>query len=73
MRVSIGLLALFASLGLLSDLKAEEPRVKHITTIEGISEFQLENGLKVLLFPDLSSSKVTVNLTVFVGSRHEGY
>jgi len=44
-----------------------------ITTIEGISEYRLENGMKVLLFPDPSSSKVTVNLTLFVGSRHEGY
>lgn len=44
-----------------------------IRTVEGISEYQLENGLQVLLFPDNSSPKVTVNLTVFVGSRHEGY
>ncbi|HUG18740.1 MAG TPA: pitrilysin family protein [Planctomycetaceae bacterium] len=73
MRFSACLLGLFASVLALSDLKAEDPRVKHVTTIEGISEFQLENGMKVLLFPDLSSSKVTVNLTIFVGSRHEGY
>jgi zinc protease len=44
-----------------------------ITTIEGISEYRLENGLKILLFPDPSKPTVTVNLTVFVGSRHEGY
>ncbi len=44
-----------------------------ITTIEGISEYRLENGLKVLLFPDPSKPTVTVNMTVFVGSRHEGY
>jgi zinc protease len=42
-------------------------------TIEGITEYRLNNGVGVLLFPDSSSSKVTVNLTVFVGSRHEGY
>ena len=29
--------------------------------------------MKVLLFPDASSPKVTVNLTLLVGSRHEGY
>jgi zinc protease len=29
--------------------------------------------LRALLFPDNSQSKVTVNLTVLVGSRHEGY
>jgi zinc protease len=42
-------------------------------TVEGITEYQLDNGLRVLLFPDPSSAKVTVNLTVLVGSRHEGY
>jgi zinc protease len=47
--------------------------VKPIHTIEGISEYRLENGLQVLLIPDPSRSSVTVNLTVFVGSRHEGY
>ncbi|MSR58188.1 MAG: insulinase family protein [Planctomycetaceae bacterium] len=41
--------------------------------VEGISEFRLANGLKVLLFPDPSKPTVTVNLTLFVGSRHEGY
>ncbi|GIW79205.1 MAG: peptidase M16 [Gemmatales bacterium] len=44
-----------------------------IVTIEGITEYRLDNGLRVLLFPDQSVAKVTVNLTVFVGSRHEGY
>ena len=52
---------------------AEASKVMKITTIEGISEYRLDNGLKVLLFPDPSKPTVTVNLTVFVGSRHEGY
>ena len=42
-------------------------------TIEGITEYRLDNGLQVLLFPDDSKPTVTVNLTVFVGSRQEGY
>jgi zinc protease len=46
---------------------------KLITAVEGITEYRLGNGLKVLLFPDPSKPTVTVNLTVFVGSRHEGY
>lgn len=54
-------------------LVAAEGEPPLIRSVEGISEYQLENGLKVLLFPDKSSPKVTVNLTVFVGSRHEGY
>lgn len=44
-----------------------------VTSIEGIAEYRLDNGLKVLLFPDASKPTVTVNLTIFVGSRHEGY
>jgi zinc protease len=42
--------------------------------VEGITEYTLKsNGLRVLLFPDASSPKVTVNITYLVGSRHEGY
>jgi zinc protease len=51
--------------------KADGPEV--ITTVEGITEYRLDNGMKVLLFPDESKPKVTLALTVFVGSRHEGY
>lgn len=57
-----------------SPLHADEAtKPMSITTIEGISEYRLENGLKILLFPDPSKPTVTVNMTVFVGSRHEGY
>ncbi|HUR92798.1 MAG TPA: pitrilysin family protein, partial [Gemmatimonadaceae bacterium] len=44
-----------------------------VTTVEGISEYELSNGLKVLLVPDQSKPTVTVNITYLVGSRHEGY
>jgi zinc protease len=47
--------------------------VKKITTVEGITEYNLENGLKVLMFPDPSKPTITVNVTYLVGSRHEGY
>ena len=53
----------------LADDKMPEP----IRTIEGITEYELDNGMKVLLFPDVSRPTVTVNCTIFVGSRHEGY
>ena len=43
-----------------------------VTTVEGITEYRLDNGLKVLLFPDPSKATVTVNVTYLVGSRHEG-
>lgn len=45
---------------------------KPLRSIEGISEYQLENGLKVLLLPDATQPTVTVNLVYAVGSRHEG-
>ncbi len=64
--------ALFAVMWSAMDA-AESTKPMKITTIEGISEYRLENGLKVLLFPDPSKPTVTVNMTVFVGSRHEGY
>jgi len=46
---------------------------KKVTAVEGITEYTLDNGLRVLLFPDDSQEKVTVNITYFVGSRLEGY
>nr|WP_307721892.1 M16 family metallopeptidase [Pseudoduganella plicata] len=42
-------------------------------SIEGITEYRLANGMKVLLFPDASKPTVTVNVTYLVGSRHENY
>ena len=44
-----------------------------VTSVEGITEYRLDNGLRVLLYRDSSRPMVTVNLTVLVGSRHEGY
>src|SRR5439155_26054712 len=44
-----------------------------VTSVEGITEYQLANGLKVLLFPDPSKPTITVNITYMVGSRMEGY
>src|SRR5262244_2733124 len=44
-----------------------------VTSVEGITEYRLDNGLRVLLFPDNSKPTVTVNVTYLVGSRHEGY
>lgn len=42
-------------------------------SVEGITEYRLANGLKVLLFPDPSKPTITVAVTYLVGSRHEGY
>jgi zinc protease len=47
--------------------------IEKITTVEGITEYRLANGLKVLLFPDPSKATITINITYLVGSRHENY
>jgi zinc protease len=44
-----------------------------VASVEGITEYRLDNGLRVLLFPDASKPQITVNITYMVGSRHEGY
>ncbi|MEP7154506.1 MAG: pitrilysin family protein [Betaproteobacteria bacterium] len=44
-----------------------------VTTVEGITEYKLPNGLRILLNPDQSKPTVTVNITYLVGSRHENY
>jgi zinc protease len=44
-----------------------------VTSVEGIDEYRLANGLRVLLFPDPSQETTTVNITYLVGSLHEGY
>ncbi|MDO5610213.1 MAG: pitrilysin family protein [Pseudomonadota bacterium] len=41
--------------------------------VEGICEYGLTNGMRVLLFPDASKPTVTVNVTYGVGSMHENY
>ena len=41
--------------------------------VEGICEYRMQNGLRVLLFPDASKPTVTVNLTYLVGSVDENY
>src|SRR5215210_6823968 len=47
--------------------------IRFVTSAEGITEYSLANGLRVLLFPDDSKPIITVNMTYKVGSRHEGY
>jgi zinc protease len=42
-------------------------------SVEGITEYTLPNGMRILLFPDVSKPTTTVNITYLVGSRHEAY
>ncbi len=50
-----------------------QPAPQRVTSVEGITEYRLANGLRVLLFPDQSKPTVTVNITYLVGSAQEGY
>ena len=49
------------------------PGVTQVTATDGITEYRLDNGLKVLLFPDAAKPTVTVSITYLVGSRFENY
>jgi zinc protease len=46
--------------------------VQKVTSVEGITEYSLTNGLHFLVFPDPSKPTITVNMTYLVGSRQEG-
>jgi zinc protease len=47
--------------------------VQKMASMGGITQYDFPDGLRVLLFPDASNPKITVNMTYLVGSRHEGY
>ena len=53
--------------------EAQPAALTKVLELEGITEYHLANGVKVLLFPDGSKPQFTINVTVNVGSRHEGY
>ena len=53
--------------------QALPPGVQSVTSVEGIDEYRLPNGLQLLLVPDDSKPTTTVNITYRVGSRHENY
>jgi len=61
----------FVSMSSVYAQKSETP--KYITNVEGVKEYSLNNGLKVLLIPDASQSNMVVNIVYNVGSRNEGY
>ena len=66
-------IGLLASSILIPGTIMQAQEYKKVTEVEGISEYKLDNGVQVLLFPDDSKPQFTVNMTVLVGSRHEGY
>lgn len=58
---------------LLFNVNGQQPQPKKTASVEGITEYEYPNGLRVLLFPDQTKSTATVNMTYLVGSRMEGY
>lgn len=68
-----GLLAVAMATDPLASAQNLPEGVTKVASVEGITEYQLKNGLRVLLFPDPSKPTLTVNITYLVGSRHEGY
>ncbi len=47
--------------------------IQKTTSVEGITEYQLDNGMKALLFPDQTKQNITVNITYLVGSANENF
>ncbi len=80
-RTAAAPLALACALALVSpafpltaaDAVAPPKGVNAGVCVEGICEYTLANGLRVLLFPDASKPTVTVNIAYGVGSVHENY
>lgn len=64
------LILTFASF-LVTKSYSQEPTL--VASVEGIKEYSLPNGLKIVLIPDATQSNVIVNIIYGVGSRHEGY
>mgnify|MGYP001555513469 FL=1 len=58
---------------LLVDATAAAQAPQKATAIEGVTEYRLDNGLRVLTVPDPGADTVTVHVTYLVGSRHEDY
>lgn len=72
-RKTLGFLVFLLCLQLSYSQSSLPEGMEKVASVEGITEYRLDNGLRVLLFPDPSKPTITVNVTYLVGSRHEGY
>ena len=66
-RLFLGTLLLFWTVVALAQLPQK------VTSIEGVTEYRLPNGLKILAIPDPGADTITIHIVYLVGSRHEGY
>jgi zinc protease len=81
MKTRMKIFALLSALALIALASISTPAqnaalpkgIERVTSVEGITEYRLPNGLKVLLFPDPSKQTMTVNMTYLVGSAVEDY
>ena len=71
-RWVLGIVVVLAC-GAVTTYADDQAAPKKIGSIEGFTEYQFANGLKLVVFTEPSKPKLTVNMTVLVGSRHEGY
>ncbi|MFT3754719.1 MAG: pitrilysin family protein [Pseudoxanthomonas sp.] len=75
-RLKLCTLAACLAFSLIANADGAPPLPKGVAAgpyVEGICEYRLQNGLRVLLFPDDSKPTVTVNLVYGVGSVNENY
>lgn len=68
-----GIKTLLMTIAAVTAMDASAVGIKELDTVEGIKSFELDNGLKVVLFADQSKPTATVNTTYLVGSRMENY
>ena len=73
MKINFLSILLFLCVGLVSVTAQKKESPKYIGNIEGIKEYSLSNGMKILLVPDASQSNMVVNIVYKVGSKDEGY
>lgn len=55
------------------EVVATNAKMEFVRNVEGINEYTLSNGMKVLMYPDEAQPKTLVNITYKVGSVHEKY
>ncbi len=73
-RLGTLLAVVTAASGLMADAQGSLPGgITKGASVEGVTEYDLPNGLRVLLFPDPTKETTTVNITYLVGSRNENY
>src|SRR5215211_9483734 len=58
---------------LCAGIEARAASPTRVVSIEGVTEYKFDNGARALLYPEASRPTITINMTVLVGSRHEGY